>query len=92
MTLGRLVKLLGNLAVEVLAMAEAFRIANGFLPVREFPPEPLTRFVVPEVLVELDMPLAAGLLEDTCCFPLEPEPPICTLPSPIPGIPWGFAF
>ena len=36
-TLGRLVKLLGNLAVLVLAMAEALRIAKGFLPVSEFP-------------------------------------------------------
>ena len=36
-TLGRFVKLLGNFAVLVLAIADAFKIANGFLPVKELP-------------------------------------------------------
>lgn len=68
-TLGRLVKLFGNLAVVVLAIADALRIANGFLPVNEFPPWPLpeppdTRLLVPLVLVELVMPLEAGELLD----------------------------
>lgn len=57
--MGRLVKLLGNLAVLVLAIADAFSIANGFLPVKELP-EPLyppTRLLVPLVLVELVIPL-----------------------------------
>ena len=35
--LGKLVKLLGNLAVLVLAIADAFKIAKGFFPVRELP-------------------------------------------------------
>jgi hypothetical protein len=53
------VKLFGNLAVEVEAMAEALRIAKGFFPVRELPyevPLLLTKLLVPEVFVELDMP------------------------------------
>lgn len=35
--MGRFVKLLGNFAVLVLAIADAFKIANGFLPVKELP-------------------------------------------------------
>ena len=42
-------KLLGNTAFYVSAIAEAFRTANGFLPVRVDPPEP-TRFLVPDDL------------------------------------------
>jgi len=34
-TLGRFVKLLGNTALDILAIADAFKIENGFLPVRE---------------------------------------------------------
>ena len=66
-TLGRLVKLLGNFAVEVLAMADALRMAKGFLPVRELPwlpLPPLTRLLVPLVFVVLEMPLAAGFEEE----------------------------
>lgn len=57
-TLGRLAKLFGNLAVLVLAMAEALRMAKGFLPVRELfcPLPPDTRLLVPLVLVVLEMP------------------------------------
>jgi len=36
-TLGKLVKLFGNFAVLVLAIADALSIAKGFFPVREFP-------------------------------------------------------
>ena len=46
---GKLVKLLGNLAVLVEAIADAFRIAKGFLPVREF--APATKLLDPLVLV-----------------------------------------
>ena len=46
---GRLVKLLGNLAEEVDAIADAFNIAKGFFPVKEFAPP--TRLLVPLVLV-----------------------------------------
>jgi hypothetical protein len=57
-TLGRLVKLLGNLAALVLAMADALRIAKGFLPVRELLwPPPDTRLLVPLVFVVEEMPL-----------------------------------
>jgi hypothetical protein len=59
--LGRFWKLLGNLAVLVLAMADALSIANVFLPVIEFPALLLTILVVPLVFVELEIPLAAGL-------------------------------
>jgi len=59
--LGRFWKLLGNLAVLVLAMADALSIANGFLPVIELPALLLTILVVPLVFVELEIPLAAGL-------------------------------
>ncbi len=60
--MGRFWKLLGNLAVLVLAIADALRIANGFLPVMELPELALlTIFVVPLVFVELEIPLAAGL-------------------------------
>ena len=45
----------------VLAIAEALSIANGFLPVMELPALLLTMLVVPLVLVELEIPLAAGL-------------------------------
>lgn len=34
MALGKLVKLFGNVAYETLAIAEAFKMANGFLPVK----------------------------------------------------------
>lgn len=61
--LGKFWKLFGNLAVLVLAMAEALRMANGFFPVMELPwPLLLTMLVVPLVLVELDIPLLEGLL------------------------------
>ena len=59
--MGRFWKLLGNLAVLVLASADALSIANGFLPVIELPALLLTMLVVPLVFVELDIPLAAGL-------------------------------
>lgn len=59
--LGKFWKLLGNLAVLVLAIADALSIANGFLPVMEFPALLLTIFVVPLVFVELEIPFAAGL-------------------------------
>jgi hypothetical protein len=55
-TFGKFVKLFGNFAVLVLAMAEAFRIAKGFFPVRELAPP--TKLLLPLVLVLLDMPLA----------------------------------
>ena len=58
--MGRFWKLLGNLAVLVLAMADALRIANGFLPVMELPWLLLTILVVPLVFVELDMPFDEG--------------------------------
>lgn len=61
MALGKFWKLLGNLAVLVLAIADALSIANGFLPVMEFPALLLTIFVVPLVFVELEIPFAAGL-------------------------------
>jgi len=50
-TFGRLVKLFGNTAFWVAAIAEAFKIANGFFPVTVwlFPPLP-TRLFVPEDL------------------------------------------
>ena len=71
--MGRFWKLLGNLAVRVLAMAEAFRMAKGSFPVMEFPlPEPLTKLLVPLVLVVLEIPFYPGLLlfEFGCCpFP-----------------------
>ncbi len=59
-TLGRLVKLLGNWAPCVEAMADALRIANGFLPVMDEPPpeEDPTKLELPLVFVELEMPLA----------------------------------
>ena len=65
-TFGRFVKLLGNFAVEVDAIAEALRIAKGFFPVRELPPwePPLTKLLVPDVFVELDMPFVAGFEEE----------------------------
>lgn len=58
---GRLVKLFGNLAVLVLAIAEAFNIAKGFLPVKELPDPPLpcpplTKLLVPLVFVVLEIP------------------------------------
>ncbi len=47
-----------SLAVVVLAIAEALRMAKGFFPVREFElPPPLTRLLVPLVLVVLEIPL-----------------------------------
>jgi hypothetical protein len=55
-------KLFGNLAVLVLAIADAFRMAKGFFPVKELPwppPDP-TRLLVPLVFVVLEMPFAAG--------------------------------
>ena len=77
MALGRFWKLLGNLAVLVLAIADALSIANGFLPVIEFPALLLTMLVVPLVFVELDIPLAAGLelLAWLACYPPFPAPP-----------------
>jgi hypothetical protein len=58
LTFGRFWKLFGNFAVEVEAIADAFKIAKGFLPVIEFPAEgpPETRLLVPLVLVVLEMP------------------------------------
>jgi len=54
---GRFVKLFGNFAVLVLAIAEAFKMANGFFPVKEFPcPPPLTKLLVPLVFVVLVIP------------------------------------
>ena len=46
---GKFVKLFGNLAVLVEAIADAFRIANGFLPVSEL--APAIRLLVPLVFV-----------------------------------------
>ena len=56
--MGRFWKLLGNLAVDVEAIADAFKIAKGFLPVIELPAAgpPETRLLVPLVLVVLEMP------------------------------------
>jgi hypothetical protein len=51
-----LAKLLGKVALVGEAIADALRIAKGFLPVIELP---LTRLLVPLVLVELEMPLLA---------------------------------
>jgi hypothetical protein len=48
---------LGNLAVDVEAIAEAFNIAKGFFPVMLFPALPgPTRLLVPLVLVVLEIP------------------------------------
>lgn len=59
-TLGKLVKLFGNFAVLVLAIADALSIAKGFFPVREFPwplPDPLlTKLLVPLVFVVDEIP------------------------------------
>ena len=45
--MGKLVKLLGKTAVLVEAMADAFRMANGFLPVRLVCPWLPSIFVAP---------------------------------------------
>jgi hypothetical protein len=66
---GKFWKLFGNFAVLLLAMAEALRIANGFLPVIELPALLLTMFVVPLVFVELEIPLVDGLLLLELLFP-----------------------
>lgn len=61
-TFGRFVKLFGNLAEEVEAIADALSMANGFFPVSELPPpDPLddelfTKLLVPLVFVVLDIP------------------------------------
>ena len=59
----------------MLAMADAFKIAKGFLPVSELlDPLPLTRFEVPDVLVVLEIPLGYALLpvvEEAPPLPLE---------------------
>jgi hypothetical protein len=50
-TFGRFVKLFGNTAFYVAAIADAFRIANGFLPVNvEFPFPVPTKLFVPDDL------------------------------------------
>lgn len=54
--MGRFGKLFGNCAVCEEAMADAFRIAKGFLPVKEFAELP-TRLELPLVFVELEIPL-----------------------------------
>lgn len=55
--MGRFWKLLGNFAVDVEAIAEALRIANGFFPVIELPAAgPPTKLLVPLVLVVLEIP------------------------------------
>ena len=50
-TFGKFVKLFGNTAFWDAAMADALRIANGFLPVNvEFPPPAPIRLLVPDDL------------------------------------------
>lgn len=62
-TLGKLAKLLGKVALVGEAIADAFRIVKGFLPVTELPPAPEdTRLVLPLVLVELVMPILLGVV------------------------------
>lgn len=67
-TFGKFWKLLGNLAVEVEAIAEAFRIAKGFFPVIELPAAapPETKLLVPLVLVVLDIPPFGPLVAVGC--------------------------
>ena len=66
--MGRFWKLFGNLAVEVEAMAEALRIAKGFLPVIELPAAapPETKLLVPLVLVVLEIPPFGPVLAVGC--------------------------
>ena len=55
-------------------MAEAFRIAKGFLPVNELPLPLLTKLLLPLVLVELEIPFvfkAGGLTSGTMASALK---------------------
>lgn len=53
-------------------MADALRIANGFLPVKDdAPPDDPTKFEFPLVLVELEIALLAKV------------PPPCLPPAPL---------
>ena len=77
--MGRFVKLFGKTAFYVAAIAEALRIANGFLPVRvELPPPVPTRLFVPDDLslsfmIFLAIPLAVLLYLDLSLSALEFE-------------------
>jgi hypothetical protein len=77
--LGRFVKLFGKTAFYVAAIAEALRMANGFLPVRvELPPPVPTRLFVPDDLslsfmIFLAIPLAVWLDLDLSLSALEFE-------------------
>ena len=76
-TFGRFVKLFGKTAFCVAAIAEAFKIANGFLPVRVEDPDPEpTRLLVPE-----DLSLSLIIFEFKALFPASfpPEPPLRVL-------------
>ena len=56
-TLGKLVKLLGKTADPLEAIADAFRIANGFLPVKlVYPWLPLSILEAPELVFSLREP------------------------------------
>ena len=64
-TLGKFVKLLGKTAEVGEAIAEALRMAKGFLPVTELPwdyPPPPTRLEVPLVLVLSEIPFLVALV------------------------------
>ena len=56
---GRFVKLFGNFATFELAIADAFKIAKGFFPVRELAPP--TKLLLPLVLVVDEIPLDYGV-------------------------------
>jgi len=64
-TFGKFVKLFGNIAFWVAAIADAFRMANGFLPVRVVPlPVPVpTKLLVPEDL-SLSFIIFLAMLDD----------------------------
>jgi hypothetical protein len=60
-TLGKLAKLLGKTALVGEAIADAFNMANGFLPVMLLPGPPPTKLLFPLVLVELLIPFVAPI-------------------------------
>lgn len=80
-TLGRFVKLFGNTAFWVAAIAEAFNIANGFLPVKVELPDPVpTKLLVPDDL-SLSLIIFLFKVEFPSAYPLAfvLEPPLFEL-------------